>query len=107
MANLYKSVGITTRANFDSIYTTPSSTEAIVKSLYFSNYSTGTYYVSAKVEITNGGAQLYLLNSGQVPPNTTLQVLDGNFVLNADCDLWVWCDQSSAVHATASILEIS
>ena len=99
MANLYKSVGITTRANFDSIYTTPSSTEAIVKSLYFSNYSTGTYYVSAKVEITNGGTQFYLLNSGQVPPNTTLQVLDG--------DLWVWCDQSSAVHATASILEIS
>ncbi len=107
MANLYKSVGIGTRANFDSIYTTPSSTEAIVKSLYFSNYSTGTYYVSAKAEISNGGTQFYLLNSGQVPPNTTLQILDGNFVLNADCDLYVYCDEVNVVDATASILEIS
>jgi len=107
MANLYKSVAITTRANFDSLYTTPSSTQAIVKSIYFSNHNTGTYYVSAKVEISNGGTQFYLLNSGSVPPNTTLQILDGNFVLNADCDLYVWCDQSSAVHASASILEIS
>jgi len=106
MANTFTGVGITTRAAFDILYTTPASTEAIVKSLYFSNHSTGTYYVSAKAE-TSPGTAYFLLNSGRVPPNTTLQVIDGNLVLNAGCDLTVYCDQGSSVDATASILEIS
>ena len=107
MANNYTGVGITTRAAFDTLYTTPASTESIVKSLYFSNHNTGTYYVSATAEVDGGSTTVYLLNSGRLPPNTTLQILDGNFVLNAGCDLKVYCDQPSSVDASASILEIS
>lgn len=106
MANTFTGVGITTRAAFDTLYTTPASTQSIVKSLYFANHSTATVYVSAKAEI-DGSTTVFLLNSGQLPPNTTLQILDGNFVLNAGCDLTVYCDQSSSVDASASILEIS
>ena len=107
MANNYTGVGITTRAAFDILYTTPASTEAIVKSLYFANHSASTVYVSAKAEVDPGSTTVFLLNSGRLPPNTTLQILDGNFVLNAGYDLSVYCDQGSSVDASASILEIS
>ena len=106
MANNYTGVSITARAAFDTLFTTPSSTQAIVKSLYFSNHDTGTYYVSAKAEISPGSS-FFLINSGQVPPNTTLQIIDGNVVLNAECDLTVYCNTPSVVDVTASILKIS
>ena len=107
MANTFTGVGLTTRAAFDILYTTPASTQSIVKSLYFANHSAATVYVSATAEVDGGTTTVYLLNSGQLPPNTTLQLLDGNFVLNAGCELKVYCDQSSSVDASASILEIS
>ena len=107
MANTYLSTGMSVGNTYSELYNNgDTGVTSIVKSLYFSNTSTGTYYVSAKAE-TSPGTAYFLLNSGRVPPNTTLQVIDGNLVLNAGCDLTVYCDQGSSVDATASILEIS
>ena len=108
MANTYLSTGASVGNTYSALYNNgdPNIT-SIVKSLYFCNTSTGTYYVSAKTELTYGGTEITLINSGQVPPNTTLQVLDGNLVLNGRCDLSIKADTASVIEATASILEIS
>ena len=108
MANTYLSTGASVGNTYATLYNNGDpNTISIVKSLYFCNTSTGTYYVSAKTELSQGGTEITLLNSGQVPPNTTLQVLDGNLVLNGRCNLDVKADTASVIEVTASILEIS
>ena len=108
MANTYLSTGASVGNTYASLYNNgDTGVTSIVKSLYFCNTSTGTYYVSAKTELTYGGTEIILINSGQVPANTTLQVIDGTLVLNGRCSLEVKADTASVIEVTASILEIS
>ncbi len=108
MANTYISTGSTSVGTTDSIlYSAGVSTTAIVKSLYLSNTSTGTYYVTVSTDLENSGTKHILLESGEVPMGSTLQVIDGAVVLNSRASVYVHASEASAIHVTAAILEIS
>ena len=108
MPNTYIATGSTSIGTTDStIYSAGVSTTAIVKSLYLSNVSTGTYYVTVSTDFENSGTKHILLESGEVPTQSTLQVIDGAVVLNNRASIYIHASESSVIHATAAILEIT
>jgi len=108
MANTYLSTGSSSvGTTYGSVYTTPNGETSVIKSIHLSNVGTGTYYASIKTSMSNAGEELTLINSGQIPTKTTLQVIDGTLVLNSRGTISIKADTASVIHATVSVLEIS
>lgn len=108
MPNTYTSVGsIAVNTTDTYIYAPGNGTTSIVKSIYLSNVNTGTYYVTVSTELENSGPRHILLESGQVPAQSTLQVIDGTLVLNTRAGLYVHASETGSIHVTAAVLEIT
>ena len=106
MANNYKNskVDLST-TNVTTIYTAPSATQTVVKSLLVSNDSSSADTIT--VTITNGSNVFSLFKVKAVAANTTIELLTRDLVLQGGEILKVTAATADRLHVVASILEFT
>ena len=110
MPNTLKNI-LTTQLSTDSatLYTCPSSTNAIILVLAFTNKTYNS--VTASVQFTDASdsnATRLLLNEVTIPANTTLEVLAGQkYVLEASDILKVQASAASSLDAVLGLMQIT
>lgn len=108
MANTFKSNFVNLGSTADTnLYTTPTSTTTIVKSLYASNVDgVDTAYVSVSVGAT-GATAAYIIKSGIVPVKSALQCITEPIVLEAEDRINVQASAANDVDIVFSYMEIT
>ena len=106
MASAYKNIAILVDATGDvTVYTCPSATQAIVKTINLYNSHTGTIVVYPKITDSSASVTVTLEKNSI---GTLADVsLAGPFVLEASDTLILNCDTASKIYVFASVLEIS
>ena len=107
MANIYKNskVDLTT-SNTTTLYTTPSNSRAIVKSLLVAE-DAGTGATIFVTLVDAAGAIFTLFSFKAVGNNETLQLLTEPLILLENEVLKVKANNANKLHVVASILEIN
>ena len=107
MANTFKNAGVQVSTSRTTLYTCPSSTQAVIHALYISNVD-GTNSVDVDIEVTvdGGSTYRYIGKTIPVPADSTL-VLDKPINLEAGDILGITASAASDVEAVCSILEIT
>ena len=110
MANTFKlktKAGVTTLA---TVYTVPASTTAIVLGLVIGNTTgsaiTSTITVSSDTSDTETNADVELLTTGDIPANSSIDVLSGSKLVLQTTDL-LKVYGTGAVDVALSIMEIT
>lgn len=108
MPNTFKSIfstlGNTATTN---LYSVPSSTTGIVKSLYAANTGTGdSVLVSVTVGAT-GSSSVHVIRNGIVPIQSTLQVVTEPIVLEANDRIEISASISNRIDVVLSYMEIT
>lgn len=107
MANTFKSTGVKlTATTATTLYTVPSATTAIIKSLYVSNIDVAAT-ATIDVYVTSGGTDYYIIKGASVPVSTTLQVITESLVLEAADVLKVKASAADKLDCFTSYLEIT
>lgn len=86
-----------------TLYTTPSATTALIKSVYAPNIGTST--VTIDLYITRGATNYYIIKNGIIPTQTTLQIVTETIVLEASDVLVAQASAADAVDITVSYME--
>jgi hypothetical protein len=99
-------------ATFDSLYTCPGSTTAIIIGLQVANvHATDACWVTVRTKDTAGtstGSQISVIaNQISIPVNDTLAPIQGKLVLEANQEISATAQTASSLDLTLSILEIS
>jgi len=107
VANTFKNAGVQISTSRTTLYTCPSSTQAVIHALYISNVD-GTNDVDVDIEVTvdGGSTYRYIGKTIPVPADSTL-VLDKPINLEASDILAITASAASDVEAVCSILEIT
>lgn len=106
MANTFSRVCVKLTSTTDtSIYTVPSLTTTILKSLYCSNITNTETQVS--VYIYDGSTAYYLIKEAAVPNTTTLQIVTEPIVLAFGDSLYVKAETANAIDVVGSHMEIT
>jgi hypothetical protein len=115
MANTFKvktdAAAPASAGNFDTIYTAPSSTTAIVLGLMVCNVKDSQ--VTASVRLTNTvdvetNQPVLLVQDVPIPVGSSVELLAGNKVVLQTTDfLEIDCDTTAGVDVTLSIMEIT
>jgi hypothetical protein len=106
MASAYKNIASLVGSTGDvTVYTCPSATEAIVKSINLYNSHSGTIVVYPK--ITDSSASLTVTLEKNSIGTLADVSLSGPFVLEASDTLIFNCDTASKIYVFASVLELS
>ena len=110
MANTFKvktKAGVTTLA---TVYTVPSSTTTVVVGLIVGNKQssaiTSSVFLSSDTSDTETNADVYLLTTGAIPANSSIDVLTGSKLIMQTTD-YLRVYASAAVDVTLSIMEIT
>jgi hypothetical protein len=89
------------------LYTTPSATTSILKSLYVANIggsTTGTINVTVGF---SGSTAAHLIKNGSIPYATTLQVITEPVVMESSQIISVQASDANLLDVTLSYLEIT
>ena len=106
MANIYTNAKVDlTTTNATTLYTTPSNSRAIIKSLLVSNDSGSAATLTAT--LTNAAAVFSLFKVKSIASNTTEQLLTEPLVLLENEILKVTASDANELHVVASLLEIN
>jgi hypothetical protein len=107
MANIYTNAKLDlTNTSVTTLYTCPSNSIAIVKSILVSNDTVSASTIT--VTLTDAATAVFSLFSvSAVGANTSIQLLTETLVLQQSEILKVTAADSNRLHVTASILEIS
>lgn len=107
MANSFKNAGVQVGATRTTLYTCPSSTQAVIHALYISNVD-GTNSANVDIELTidGGTTYRYIGKTIPVPADSTL-VLDKPINLEASDILAITASATGDIEAVASVLEIT
>ena len=111
MANTFKlktKTGASTGADTAiTVYTTPSSTTAIVLGLTLSNITTSNIEVTVNLE--NGdGDNVTIVKNAEVPAKASLEIMSGNkYVMETTDILKVQSNTANSLDTTLSIMEIT
>jgi|OM-RGC.v1.029585854 uncharacterized protein (UPF0262 family) len=109
MADSYILSGAKLTTSFVSVYTAP--TTSLMKSLHVSSHctgvATGEYNVSVKIYDSSESQEYYLINSGLVPYQAALNLVDNTIVLNSNDEVRVAASTGLAMDCIGSFLEIS
>lgn len=109
MPNVFKSVfrkNIPSTAGF-TLYTAPSATTTVIKSLYTANTSGSTLGVDVFVGASGSTASFFIVKNTQVSPQTTLQSIVEPVVLQNGDRIYVQPTSSNAIDAVLSFMEVS
>jgi hypothetical protein len=106
MANIYKNqkLDLTTTAA-TTLYTVPSNSRAIVKSILVCNDSGSTTLLD--VEVLRSSATFELFKAKSVATNTTTELLTQPLVLQESDVMKVQANAANQVHVIASFMEIT
>jgi hypothetical protein len=106
MANTFKNKGVAITDSATTIYTTPSSTTAVVHAVYISNiHASNAGLVDIFVTDSSAGSDFYIAKNLAVPNGTTV-VLDKPINLETSDVLKATADAASTLQTFCSILEI-
>jgi hypothetical protein len=107
MANAFKNAGVALGTSRTTLYTCPSSTEAVIHALYVSNID-GTNDADVTIEITIDGGSTYrhIGKTVPVPADSTL-ILDKPINLEAGDILALTASATGDLEAVVAILEIT
>lgn len=107
MANAFKNAGVALGTSRTTLYTCPSSTEAVIHALYVSNID-GTNDADVTIEITIDGGSTYrhIGKTVPVPADSTL-ILDKPINLEAGDILALTASAAGDLEAVVAILEIT
>ena len=107
MANNYKNAKVDlTSTDITALYTAPSSTTTIVKSILVSEDSGNADTIT--LTLTNSASAVFsLFKVKAVSANATVELLTGPLVVEESEILKVTAATANRLHVTASILEIS
>ena len=107
MANTYHLASSTGMAAVDATLFTASQDKAtIVKSIYFANVSAADISLTINIKNYSESYPTYLLYSGSLPVNSTLQLLDNILVLNDRDTINGHSSVAGSVHWTMGYMEI-
>ena len=106
MANIYLNakLDLTTIA-VTTLYTCPSNSRAIVKSILVCNDSAGASTIT--VTLTDTTPAIFSLFNSSVSPGTTDELLNGPLILKESEILKVTAADANRLHVVASILEMN
>lgn len=107
MANTYhlaSSTGMTAVDN--TLFQAAQDKATIIKSIYFANVSAGDVSLTINVKNYSEDFPTYLLFSGSLPVNSTLQLLDNVLNLNDRDTINGHSSVAGSVHWTMSYMEI-
>ena len=117
MANTFKvktdAAAPTSAGTFDSVYTVPSSTTAIVLGLMVCNVKTSQVTASVRlntntVDGSHTNQTVLLVQDVPIPVGSSVELLAGNKVVMQTTDfLEIDCDTTAGVDVTLSIMEIT
>ena len=107
MANNYKNAKVDlTSTDITALYTAPSSTTTIVKSILVSEDSGNADTIT--LTLTNSASAVFsLFKTKAVSANATVELLTGPLVVEESEILKVTAATANRLHVTASLLEIS
>ena len=106
MANIYTNAKLDlTNTSVTTLYTCPSNSVAIVKSILVCNDSVDVSTIT--VTLTDATPVVFSLFNSSVSPGTTDELLNGPLILKESEILKVTAADANRLHVTASILEIS
>lgn len=108
MPNTYKSTATEINATGAvTIYTAPSSTTTIVKSLYLSNITTGSISLDVIMKKSGSAINYFLISSASVPVQSAFQPVSDTLILQTGDSLVIGNSAPSSSDAILSYLEIS
>jgi hypothetical protein len=108
MPNTYKLTAVEINpSGSTTIYTTPTSTTTLVKSLYLSNVSTGSINLSVALNKSGSATDIFLISQSSVPVQTTFQPISDTLVLQTGDALKVIAFSISSSDAIMSYMEIT
>jgi hypothetical protein len=116
MANTFKvktdAAAPTAAGTFDTVYTVPSSTTAIVLGLMVCNVKTSQVTASVRLNTntvdTETNQTVLLVQDVPIPVGSSVELLAGNKVVMQTTDfLEIDCDTTAGVDVTLSIMEIT
>ena len=108
MPNTYKSTAVEINATGSvTLYTVPSSTTSIVKSLYLSNTTTGSISLDIIINKSGSAINYYLISSASIPVQSAFQPVSDTLVLQTGDALKIGNAQISSSDAILSYLEIT
>ena len=107
MANIYKNAKvILDTTNITTVYTAPSNSKAIIKSILACNTKTNATTIT--VTITNASSTVFeLFDAKNIDAFTTVQLLTQPVILEENEILKVEAANSDRIHLVASMLEIT
>lgn len=106
MANTFNRslLKLTTTGN-TTVYTVPSATVTIIKSVYCANIS--AIDTTVDLYIDNGVTTFYLIKNGIVPDGTTLQIITEPVVVSAGDLIVAKANDANTIDVTCSYMEIT
>ena len=109
MAEAYKNGYKDVTTSYSAIYTVPSSTSSIVKSLLITNVDgSNSATISAKVLDSDNSTEALIASTIEVPANSRIDLCaDSLLFLEADDDVQLLASATGDLEAFISVLEIS
>ena len=109
MANTFKNAALAdvNNAAYDTLYTCPSATTAIVLGVAITNKTAQAVNITVQFADTSASTTHQLLNQVDIPGRTTLEVLAGHNSVFAPPDvLKCTTGTSTSIHVTLGLMEI-
>lgn len=107
MAETFQAVNVALGNTADAVvYTTPSSTTAIVIHCQVANVD-GTNAATLNIDHNDGSVVAALVSTLSVPANSAVNPIGGKLVLEAADELRAWASAASDLEMTIGILEIT
>jgi hypothetical protein len=108
MPNTYKLTATEINATGSTtLYTTPASTTAVVKSLYLTNVTTGSVSLDVLVNKSGSANSFFLIQSASIPTQTAFQPISDTLVLQTGDSIRIGNAIVSSSDSLLSYLEIT
>lgn len=108
MPNTYKLTATEINATGSTVvYTAPSSTTAIVKSLYLTNLTTASIGLDVIIQKSGSNNNFYLIQSASLPVQTAFQPISDTLVLQTGDSIRIGNSIVSSSDALLSYMEIT
>lgn len=108
MPNTYKLTAVEINATGSTtVYTAPTATTAIIKSLYLTNLTTGSIGLDVIVQKSGSSNNFFLIPSASIPVQASFQPISDTLVLQTGDSIRIGASTVSSSDALLSYMEIT
>ena len=108
MPNTYKLTAVEINATGSTtVYTAPTATTAIIKSLYLTNLTTGSIGLDVIVQKSGSSTNFFLIPSASIPVQAAFQPISDTLVLQTGDSIRIGASIVSSSDALLSYMEIT